>query len=74
MATQKINLEQSLTELESIIEQMESEQLPLEKSLQLFEKGVGLLKRSQKALAQAEQQIQILLKDKKTLAPFDEGN
>lgn len=74
MATKKINIERALAELETIVEQMESGQMPLEKSLQLFEKGVGLLKQSQQALTQAEHQVKILINDKEALCEFSGEN
>ena len=44
-----------LEELESVVEKMEQGDLSLENSLTLFERGVSLSERCQKALEQAEQ-------------------
>lgn len=52
--------EQALSELESIVSQMESGQLPLEQSLAAYKRGTELLQFCQKSLAEIEQQIQIL--------------
>ena len=52
--------EQALTELESIVSQMESGQLPLEQSLAAYKRGTELLLSCQRSLAAIEQQIQIL--------------
>ena len=56
-----LNLENDLQELESLVEEMERGELSLEESLVHFERGVALTRSCQKALAQAEQKIQILL-------------
>ena len=53
--------EQSLAELESLVQQMESGELSLEQSLKAFEQGVKLTRDCQKALTEAEQKVQLLL-------------
>lgn len=55
-----IHFEQSLTELEDIVKQLEKGELTLEESLKQFEKGIGLARRCQDVLSQAEQKIEIL--------------
>ena len=55
------NFEQSLQELEKLVEKMEAGNLTLEESLKYFERGVALTKSCQKALTEAEQKVQILL-------------
>lgn len=55
--------EQSLTELEEIVTQLESGELPLEQSLELFEKGIGLSRACRERLASAERRIEQLVKD-----------
>lgn len=57
----EINFEQSLQELEALVEKMEAGNLSLEESLKCFERGVALTRNCQKALAEAEQKVQILL-------------
>ena len=57
----RIDLEKSLSELEEIVEQLESGNLPLEKSLKQFERGVRLSRECQSALKDAEQRIQVLM-------------
>lgn len=52
--------EEALAELENIVSQMESGQLPLEQSLATYKRGTELLQFCQKSLAGIEQQIQIL--------------
>lgn len=74
----KFDFEKALQELEKLVEKMEEGDLSLEESLLQFERGVALTRSCQKALAQAEQKVQILLKNagKDELAPFksDDAN
>lgn len=55
--------ENSLTELERIVTQLEEGELSLEDSLKLFEQGVKLSRECQQRLAQAERRIEVLLGD-----------
>lgn len=55
--------EDDLQELERIVGQMESGDLSLEKSLQLFERGVELGKRCRRSLEKAEQRVRELTPD-----------
>lgn len=54
------DFEQALKELEAIVAQMEAGQLPLEQSLQAYQRGSELLQQCQKALADIEQQVRLL--------------
>ncbi|MBO0222789.1 exodeoxyribonuclease VII small subunit, partial [Vibrio parahaemolyticus] len=53
----------SLKELEEIVSRLESGSLPLEDALNEFERGIQIAKQGQKVLQQAEQRVQILLRD-----------
>ena len=69
------SFESSLKELESIVEQLEGGDLPLEQSLELFERGVRLSRDCQKRLDEAERKVEILLKEGDgvfTTTDFDE--
>ncbi|GAA4351084.1 exodeoxyribonuclease VII small subunit [Kangiella taiwanensis] len=57
----KTNFETQLSELESIVEQLESGELPLEDALKVFEKGVKLSRQCQQMLSEAEQKVTILM-------------
>lgn len=57
------SFETSLEALEQIVRQLESGDLPLEKSLELFEQGIRLSRECQERLSQAERRIEILLRD-----------
>ncbi len=55
--------EASLAELEKIVEQLETGDLPLEQSLKLFETGVKLSRVCRDRLSEAERRIEVLMKD-----------
>ena len=55
------DLEKSLADLETIVEELESGELSLERSLQMFEKGIQLSRECQAALKEAEQKVQVLV-------------
>jgi len=57
-----VNLEKSLTDLEDLVEELESGELPLEKAMKKFEDGIKLTRACQTALKEAEQKVEILLK------------
>jgi exodeoxyribonuclease VII small subunit len=60
--------ESALAELEAIVNEMESGQLPLEASLSAYKRGAELLQYCRQQLADAEQQVRILEDDK--LKPY----
>ena len=62
MTNQKFNLEKSLADLEDLVEELESGDLPLEKGMKKFEEGIKLTRGCQTALKEAEQKVEILLK------------
>ena len=66
--------EDSLKELETIVERMESGELSLEDSLTAFERGTLLSKRCQQALDAAGKRVEILTARSVDAAtePFDE--
>ena len=61
-AKKSINLEKSLAELEALVEELESGDLPLDKAMKKFEEGIKLTRGCQAALKEAEQKVEILLK------------
>ena len=71
------SFEASLEALEQIVQQLESGDLPLEKSLELFEQGVRLSRECQERLSQAERRIEVLLRDNQgrpVVTNFNEAN
>jgi exodeoxyribonuclease VII small subunit len=61
VAKTTFHFEQSLGELESLVERMESGEMTLEDSLKAFEQGIKYTRDCQNALAKAEQKVQLLL-------------
>lgn len=74
MAETKIkDFESAIAELEKIVKQLEDGDLPLDKSLALFERGVELSRFCHTQLGEAQRRIEVLtdrgeLKDAATLA------
>jgi exodeoxyribonuclease VII small subunit len=67
MATKKtdappasVSFEQSLNELDSLVQKMEKGDLSLDDSLAAYERGVGLYRQCQTALEHAEQRVRLL--------------
>src|SRR3712207_459417 len=60
---QKQTFESSLAALERIVRELERGELPLERSLELFEQGVKLSRECQERLNEAERRIEVLLRD-----------
>lgn len=58
-----VDLEQALGELETLVDELEGGDLPLEAAMKKFERGVGLTRDCQKALDEAEQKVSVLLQD-----------
>ena len=67
-ATPPKDYESALAELEAIVADMESGQLPLEASLAAYRRGAELLQYCRQQLADAEQQVKIL--EDGALQPF----
>ena len=68
------SFEASLEALEEIVHQLEGGDLPLEKSLELFEDGIRLSRQCQDRLNQAERRIEVLLRDNQgrpAVSPFE---
>ena len=53
----KMSFEQAMSELEAVVSQLESGEVPLEESISLYEKGAALKEHCQKKLAEAEEKV-----------------
>ncbi|MCS6816196.1 MAG: exodeoxyribonuclease VII small subunit [Blastocatellia bacterium] len=74
-ASKPTDFEAALKELEGIVEQLENGDLPLERALELFERGVRLSRECQKRLEEAERKVEILIKNARgeyEAQPFEE--
>ncbi len=56
----EIGFEEAIASLERIVKELEGPDVPLERSLQLFEEGVRLSGLCQRKLAEAEKKVQLL--------------
>ncbi len=70
----KFNFEEALASLETLVQAMEEGELSLEESLKAFEQGIKLTRECQSALEQAEQKVQMLVKDGQVpvAAPYED--
>lgn len=66
------SFESAISELEKIVQEMESGALPLEAALERYQRGVGLLKYCRETLGAAEQRIHRLENDE--LVPLQMDN
>lgn len=66
------DFEQSLDALEHLVERMEQGEMSLEESLAAYERGVGLYRRCQTALEDAEMRVRLLTdpQDPATAQPY----
>lgn len=62
-ASGSIDFEQSMAELETLVNALENGELSLEDSLTAFEKGIKLTKACQQQLDQAKQKVSLLVGD-----------
>ena len=67
------SFEHALAELEALVSQMESGQLPLEQSLAAYKRGAELLQYCQKSLADVEQQVRFL-NEANVLQPYSDND
>ncbi len=69
------SLEESLSEINKLIDTMEHTERTLEQSLTDFERGITLIKHCQKILSEAEQKVQILIQnnDKEELTAYGDN-
>lgn len=66
------SFESGLDELEKIVKEMESGELPLERALELFETGMRVSETCRKQLEEAESRVEILIRkgEKVQAEPF----
>jgi len=64
---QDLDFEKAYKELEGLVERMERGEQDLEASLSDFERGVSLMKHCHSKLKDAEQKVEILVKDNEGL-------
>ena len=73
----KQTFEKSIQQLEEIVQELESGDLPLEKAIHRFEEGITLSKRCSKMLDETEKKITLLSTDENgnvAESPFPAGD
>jgi len=63
------SFEASLDELEKVVKELEEGDLPLERSLELFEKGMALSETCRKQLENAETRVEMLIRKEGKIQP-----
>ena len=61
----KTTFEQSMKNLEKIVQELESGDLPLEEAMQKFEEGIKLSRLCSEKLDETEKKITLLMRDEK---------
>jgi exodeoxyribonuclease VII small subunit len=71
-----LSFEAGLEQLEAVVKELETSDLPLERALELFEKGTQLSETCRKQLLEAETRVEVLLKKsgKIQAEPFETSN
>ena len=59
-ASKPVSFESAVAELETIVQNMENGQLPLDQALEAYKRGTTLLRQCQARLSEAEQTIRVL--------------
>ncbi len=69
----EMSFEESLVELESIVEKLENGQLSLDENLLLFEKGIKLVRECNSMLKNAQQKVEKLIEENNGIGtePFE---
>ncbi len=72
--TKVLKFEEMMKNLEGIVQDLESGEIPLEDSLKKYEEGVKLLKLCRKRLDETKRKVELLVKKggKLTVEPFEE--
>lgn len=68
----ELKFEEALKKLESIVQQLENEELELEKSLQIYEEGVRLSRWCNRKLEEVERKVEILSQNGQSKEDFPE--
>ncbi|MCG9728752.1 exodeoxyribonuclease VII small subunit [Shewanella sp. Isolate13] len=70
---ENLSFEDSLSELEKIVTDLEHGDIALDDALKQFERGIKLVRNSQSKLENAQQKVAVLMQEKgvDTLKPYD---
>jgi exodeoxyribonuclease VII small subunit len=59
----ELKFEQAMSQLEEIVDELEHGDVPLEKAIELFQKGMALSQLCSKKLEQVEQKIEMIVQE-----------
>lgn len=65
-----LTFEQALTQLEDVVTQLEKDDVPLDKLIEYYQRGMELVKISNNKLKSAEEKMAKVLNDNDQLSPF----
>ena len=71
--TGPVPFETSLTELEAVVRDLEGGDLPLERAIQLFERGMTLSQQCRQQLEEAETRVEVLVRRGNQMKPEPVG-
>lgn len=69
----KQTFEEAMADLETIVKQLETGEVPLEEALEQFKKGIELSKSCQDTLVKAEETLTKIMSDDGEEIPFEEA-
>ncbi|QER41724.1 exodeoxyribonuclease VII small subunit [Thermodesulfobacterium sp. TA1] len=61
----ELSFEEALNEIEQILKQLENKNLDLEKAIELYERGMFLIRFCEEKLKKARAKVEVILKDEK---------
>jgi len=67
----ELSFEKAIEQLEAIVKQLENDEIPLEKAIKLYEKGMNLTKACDDILQQAQEKITYILNENGETIPFE---
>lgn len=71
MSNKELSFEDAMEALEKIVIQLEDDQLPLEKSIELYEQGMKLSKQCDVKLKQAEEKLTQIVNENNDVSLFE---
>jgi len=66
-----LTFEEAMEQLERVVNELEQEDVPLDKLIHYYQKGMELVNKSNKMLQEAETKMAKVLNDNNELEPFD---
>ena len=67
-----MSFDENLERLDGILKRLESEPMPLDTALGVFEEGIGLVRESETLLREAEQKVSFLAGERENDLEFEE--